>query len=285
MPLVALTQGHLKLLERCSRRLQYAYLDQLAAPEDPDRLERQRWGTRFHLAMQQRELGLRLEPLLAQEPDLAAAVVALEEQSAQWFGAEIDPTERETLRQSEHRRSLPWGRYELTVVYDLLRLTARSGQIVDWKTYRHRPRKPQLAQDWQTRLYLYVLAETTDLDPAQLSMTYWFVSPPTGPSPRQVKPPEQITISYSNHKHRTTARDLRRLTGRLDQLLDTPTKPFPNFPKVEDVQECLHCPYALRCQRTETLVDPLLASIPAIDSIHEIPLILDEPVPSEQNDE
>ena len=116
MPLVTLTQGHLKLLERCHRRLQYTYLDQLAAPEDPDRLERQRWGTRFHRAMQQRELGLPLEPLLAQDPELAAAIQALTDQAPHWFGSHSDPTAPDLLRQSEHRRSLAWERYELTVL-------------------------------------------------------------------------------------------------------------------------------------------------------------------------
>ncbi|MEY3297460.1 MAG: hypothetical protein RLZZ597_720 [Cyanobacteriota bacterium] len=267
MPLVTLTQGHLKLLERCPRRLQYTYLDQLAAPEDPDRLERQRWGTRFHLAMQQRELGLTLDPLLAQNPDLAEAIHALEEQAPHWFGPTSDPQEPELLRQSEHRRSLAWEGYELTVVYDLLRLTAHSGQIVDWKTYRQRPPKAQLAQDWQTRLYLYVLAETTPLEPDQISMTYWFIPPPAGSNPRQADRLGQITITYSSHKHRTTARHLRRLTGYLNELLAT-----PHFPKVDEVQECARCPYALRCQRAEAPADPLFTPIPAIDTMPEVPL-------------
>lgn len=270
VPLVTLTQGHLKLLEQCPRRLQYTYLDQLAAPEDPERLERQRWGTRFHLAMQQRELGLPLDPLLAQDPDLATAIQALVDQAPDWFGPSPDPAEAECLRQSEHRRSLGWGSYELTVVYDLLRITPQRGQIIDWKTYRWRPRKPQLAADWQTRLYLYVLAETTHLDPAQLSMTYWFVPPTTGDPGQPVEAPGQVTISYSAAKHRRTAQDLRRLTRLLDGLLATRI-----FPKVEDTQGlCTRCPFALRCQRAEIPGDPRLAPIPAIEAITEVPIVL-----------
>ncbi len=268
MPLVTLTQGHLKLLELCPRRLQYSYLDQLAAPEDPDRLERQRWGTRFHLVMQQRELGLPVETLLAQNPDLATAIHALEEQSPEWFGPQGDSTETESLRQSEHRRSLAWGAYELTVVYDLLSLTPHSGQVIDWKTYRQRPKKAQLSQDWQTRLYLYVLAETTDLDPAQLSMTYWFVPPPSEDKPKAADRPGSVTIPYSPHKHRTTARDLRRLTHYLDELLAA-----QEFPKIDAAQgHCQRCPFALRCQRADAPPDPGLAPIPAIDTIDEIPV-------------
>ncbi|MBD2426493.1 PD-(D/E)XK nuclease family protein [Phormidium sp. FACHB-1136] len=268
MPLVTLTQGHLKLLELCPRRLQYTHLDQLAAPEDPEMLERQRWGTRFHLAMQQRELGLPLEPLLAQDPELATAIQALAEQSPDWFGLESNPTEPEVLRQSEHRRSLAWGSYELTVVYDLLRLTPHSGHIIDWKTYRQRPKKSQLTQDWQTRLYLYVLVETTDLDPAQLSMTYWFVPPPSAGKPKAVDRPGAVTLAYSLNKHRHTARDLRRLTRYLDDLLAA-----KNFPKVDTaLGHCLRCPFALRCQRAARPADPLLSPIPTIDTIDEIPI-------------
>ncbi|MEB3291190.1 MAG: PD-(D/E)XK nuclease family protein [Leptolyngbya sp.] len=268
MSLVTLTQGHLKLLEICPRRLQYSYLDQLAAPEDPERLERQRWGTRFHLAMQQRELGLSLDPLLAQNPELATAIQSLEEQAPDWFGPDSDPTEPAFLRQSEHRRSLGWGAYELTVVYDLLRLTPHSGQIIDWKTYRQRPRKAQITQDWQTRLYLYVLAETTDLEPSQLSMTYWFVPPPSERTPKAANRPGSITLTYSPNKHRATARDLHRLTRYLDELLAA-----KQFPQVEAAKgHCLHCPFALRCQRAGISADLLLAPIPTIDSIDEIPL-------------
>lgn len=268
MPLVTLTQGHLKLLELCPRRLQYTHLDQLAAPEDPDMLERQRWGTRFHLAMQQREMGLPLDPLLAQNPELATAIHALEEQSPDWFGPARPSTEPDLLRQSEHRRSLAWESYELTVVYDLLRLTPHSGQIIDWKTYRQRPQRNTLAKDWQTRLYLYVLAETTDLAPAQLSMTYWFVPPPSAGKPKAADRPGAITLAYSQNKHRTTARDLRRLTHYLDELLAD-----KDFPKVDAaLGHCAPCPFALRCQRAEAVVDPLLSPIPTIDTIDEIPL-------------
>lgn len=268
MALTTLTQGHLKLLDLCHRRLQYTYLDQLAAPEDPEMLERQRWGTRFHLAMQQREMGLSLDALLAQDPELANAIRALEEQAPDWFGPTSNPAEPELLRQSEHRRSLAWGPYELTVVYDLLRLTPHSGHIIDWKTYRQRPRKPQLAKDWQTRLYLYVLAETTDLDPAQLSMTYWFVPPPAGPTERKASRPGAVTLTYSQSKHRATTRDLKRLITHLDGLLAT-----QDFRKVDAAKgHCSQCPFALRCQRTEAPVDPLLAPVPNLETIAEIPL-------------
>ncbi|HIK43320.1 MAG TPA: PD-(D/E)XK nuclease family protein, partial [Leptolyngbyaceae cyanobacterium M65_K2018_010] len=167
MALVTLTQGHLKQLELCPRRFQYTYLEHLTAPTDPAMLDRQQWGTRFHQVMQQRQLGLTVAPLLAQDPALEKAVQALVEAAPELFatqdsdgrtvdGRTVDGRTVETatapFRQSEHRRSLAYKGYALTVIYDLLIMTSTQAQIVDWKTHLHPPGAAQLAQDWQTRL-------------------------------------------------------------------------------------------------------------------------------------
>jgi hypothetical protein len=267
MAVTTLTQGHLKLLELCPRRFQHTYLDQLAVPTDPAMLERQEWGTRFHRVMQQRELGLTVDPLLAQDPELASAVQALLATAPELF----EPSKgHPTFRQSEHRRSLAFNGYGLTVIYDLLIITPSHGQIVDWKTYRHPPSPAQLAKDWQTRLYLYVLAETTDLAPEQMSMSYWFVQPQPSPSAAlPPTPPTQISLPYSAAQHRRTDRDLHHLTDQLTALLASDK----DFAQVAKVQPCLRCPFAVRCQRDsdrypglETMV------IPSVEEIAEVPL-------------
>jgi hypothetical protein len=48
-------------------------------------------------------------------------------------------------------------------------------QILDWKTYPKPQNRRWVEQNWQTLLYPYVLAETSDYLPEQISMTYWFV--------------------------------------------------------------------------------------------------------------
>jgi ATP-dependent exoDNAse (exonuclease V) beta subunit len=58
----------------------------------------------------------------------------------------------------------------LTVIYDLLIEAEDNAQILDWKTYPQPKEQNRLAKDWQTRLYLYVLAETSDYLPEQISM-------------------------------------------------------------------------------------------------------------------
>ena len=271
MPLTTLTQGHLKLLDLCPRRFRYAYLDHLAAPTDPKLLKRQQWGTRFHLVMQQRELGLSTDDILAQHPDLAAAVEAMMATAPDLFQPFVRPEgdlDLGWLRQSEHRRTVALGGYEFTVVYDLLILTPTDGQIIDWKTYQHLPDAADLAQDWQTRLYRYVLAETTALKPKQITMTYWFVPPPeAGDRPQ----PRHITLPYSAAEHRRTGRDLQHrmatLTSRLEQQADR------GFPKVDAASGlCDRCPFAIRCQRDHRQEPPHLAALPAVDTIAEIPL-------------
>jgi hypothetical protein len=281
MALVTLTQGHLKLLELCPRRFQYTYLAQLVVPTNPAMLERQQWGTRFHLVMQQRELGLAIAPLLAQDPALESAVQALLTTAPDLFSPSSEPATAlspgnesaiQPFRQSEHRRSLTFNDYGLTVIYDLLIMTPTQAQIVDWKTYLHPPGQPQLAKDWQTRLYLYVLAETTDLAPEQLSMSYWFVQPKLFSQSDEQPPaqPSQISLTYSVAQHRRTERDLHRLTDKLTALLSK----LQDFPKVGEAEgHCLHCPFAVRCQRSsERYEHSGPPDIPPVEAIAEVPL-------------
>jgi hypothetical protein len=74
------------------------------------------------------------------------------------------------------------GNYLLTVIYDLILLESDRAVIFDWKTYLKPIDADKLAKNWQTRLYLYVLAETSAYPPDSLSMTYWFVQLPRSPN-------------------------------------------------------------------------------------------------------
>ncbi len=259
--MLTLTQGHLKLLEICPRRYQYSYLEPVPVPTDPAMVERQRWGTEFHLVMQQRELGLPIEAFLREDAALDAAVNGLLVAAPDLFAAE-------GFRQSEHRRTLPFNGYTLTAIYDLLVLGPAQGQIIDWKTYQRPPKQAQLAKDWQTRLYLYLLVETSELAPQQVTMTYWFVAPP-GAKAAAVSP-SSISIAYTVAQHRRTEADLQRLTDRLTALMATAN----DLPKVDVAQGyCAHCPFAVRCQRSqERYGSDGEMVLPAIADIAEVPL-------------
>lgn len=112
-----LSQGQLNLLERCPRLFQHTYLDQLGAPASPEQQERLTWGSRFHLLMQQRELGLPIEPLVQQDTQMQSWMTAFASAAPEILTSDLHS---QTFRESEHCRTLQVQDYLLTVVYDLL---------------------------------------------------------------------------------------------------------------------------------------------------------------------
>jgi hypothetical protein len=232
---IRISQGLLTRLSSCDRQFQYLHLEQLAVPEFENQA-RQEEGQRFHQLMQQWDLQLPVEMLLDQEPQLA-----------QWYEAfcqaqgEILPWP-EASRTSEQTRSLEREGYLLSVVYDLLLETPQQAQIVDWKTYAKPRQIDWLRTHWQTRLYLYVLCETTDYQPEQVAMVYWFFQTAAGS-------PQSERIAYSSEQHHQTEQDLRQLLHQLTQRLaqfeqgqDLPQLPLGHG-------ECEHCSFAYRCDR------------------------------------
>jgi PD-(D/E)XK nuclease superfamily len=231
-----LSQGHLNLLATCPRKFQHTFLEQLGSPTTPEQQEKQAWGSRFHLLMQQRELGLPIESLVAEDEQLQHWVTALVSAASEILTPNPNS---ETFRESEHCRTLTFQDYLLTVIYDLLIADTNSVQILDWKTYPKPQNRRWLAQNWQTRLYLYVMAETSDYSPEQMSMSYWFV---------QSQPePTSLTFNYNAGLHEQTRRDLSRLLNQLTDWLQRYEKgeEFPQEP--EDVRSCDFCQFAVRC--------------------------------------
>jgi hypothetical protein len=244
-----LAQGHLNLLETCPPRFQKVYLEELNTPADPGQLQRQEWGSQFHLLLQQRELGLPIAPLLRENEQLEHCLTALLKAAPA-----IAQNPGETNREAEHCRSLTVGNYLLTVIYDLILLESDRAVIFDWKTYLKPIDADKLAKNWQTRLYLYVLGETSAYPLDSLSMTYWFVQLP--------RSPEQITFNYNRKLHQQTGRDLRRLLKDLDRYLSAYQNDLVDFPHRPDCQ--LHCPYYLGQERSSKI------ELPSIDHIPEI---------------
>ncbi|OLP19099.1 hypothetical protein BST81_07780 [Leptolyngbya sp. 'hensonii'] len=249
LPLLHLAQAQLNLLETCPRKFQYIFLDHAGSLVTEEQQERLTWGSRFHLLMQQWELGLPVEPLVLEDSELRRCFEALLAADPELFQAL--PAGGKKTRWSEHRRTLELQGCLLTVIYDLLILQPKSAQILDWKTYPKPHHQTQLAQNWQTRLYLYVLAETTDYAPEQLSMTYWFVQL----GAEGASYPEQVTFRYSTDWHEQTCQDLNRLMNRLLRWIDPGLEPglasllLPQVAPEEGL--CLACPFQVRCQRDQ----------------------------------
>lgn len=257
-----LSQGQLTVLEACERKFQHLFLDQIGALPDPQYQERLEWGSRFHLRMQQGELGLPtlLDP--NESPPLEAWRQALIAAAPEVF------QHPHIARESEHRRSLEMDDYLLTAVYDLLVLDRDRAYILDWKTYPKPISTAWLETHWQTRLYLFVLAETSTYPPDRIAMHYWFVKAGEGNTPQ----PQRVEFLYSYAKHEQTRRDLHRLLARLTQGLDR-YEAGEDLKQVNEGSElCLSCPFAVRCQRGAYAPTEPPVTIPAVGDIEEIAL-------------
>lgn len=257
--LTPLSQGQLKLLETCPRKFQHLYLEQLGTPVSPEQQERLAWGSRFHLLMQQRELGLPVESLVEEDAQLQHWVTALVNAAS-----DVLTPDPQTFRESEHCRTLNFQGYLLTVIYDLLIEDEKSAKILDWKTYPQPQNRQWLTTDWQTRLYLYVLAETSDYAAEQISMSYWFVKS----QPR----PQSLKFTYNAAQHEKTRQDLTTLLTQLTGWLQRYQDKGIDFPQVaESTGRCSECNFAVRCQRTtESSINSSRDLLPNLADIQEV---------------
>lgn len=263
-----LSQGHLNTLNQCDRRFQHLFLDGLVVPSSPEQQASLDWGNRFHLLMQQRELDLPIEVMTAQDNDLKSSLDKLLEIAPELVPTVAAPGE---LRQSEHRRTLAFNGYLLTAIYDLICLNSTRGEIFDWKTYPKPRQRIYLEQDWQTRLYLFLLAETTDLSPENLFMTYWFVRSRDGQTNELLPQPERF--SYDGLRHEQTRQDLYQITDRLTQQLASLKEAGTSLPKVDETKGyCETCPFAVRCQRSGDASDMTRLTLPDLESVEEVSL-------------
>jgi PD-(D/E)XK nuclease superfamily len=260
--LLRLSQGHLNLLAACPRKFQHTYLEQLTTPTDPQHEEYQTLGSRFHLLMQQQEMGLPINNFLQTNAQLQSWMTAFINVAPEILTPDTDD---QTFRDSEHYRTLQIQDYLLTVIYDLLIADNQKAQILDWKTYPQPPNKSYLAKNWQTRLYMYVLAETSEYLPENISMTYWFVQ-------SQGKP-KNIKFNYDTQQHQKTEKELNQLLSNLTNWLEQyqQNQPFPQLPEFK--KACESCQYAVRCERHQgNQLDIISNSLPNIDNIQEVSL-------------
>ncbi len=224
----------------CQRRFQLRYLEQRPWPEAPlpetdeTRLER---GRQFHQLVQRHFLGLKVEPAAIADPGLR-----------RWW-----------LTFVQHQPGLPHGRAlpELTLTipigahllhgrFDLLMLGEKEGapfaHIFDWKTG-----KPQtdmtLRNDWQTRLYLAMLAEGAQalradgrhLLPDHIAITYWYTSEPDMPH----------TITYSQAWHQQNWAEISALVAHIEARQGQ----GGIWALTDDWSQCQACAYRVLCER------------------------------------
>lgn len=234
-----LSQGHLSLLETCPRQFQHQFLEQLNLQNRSlEEEERIRSGSEFHQIIQQRSLQLPIEALLAKDPQLAQWFRAFERAMPDFF----DPTHAgPDLAESEQVRTLAYLGHSLVVVYDYLVLEPESALILDWKTYRKPNPSSAIAKLWQSKLYPYVLHQTSHYQAHHIELRYWFFHHDTA---------QKLSLPYTDAKHRETDRQLTHLLTQLNHWLNDYKDRATPFPQTLDVKTCHSCAYAVRCDRT-----------------------------------
>lgn len=274
-----LSQGNVTILETCPRQFQHQVLEQLGVPQLGELWEGLQLGSQFHQLMQQRAQGLPIASIVAGNRDLSRWFQAVEDYADVLFPqTSIEPVWTE----SEHVRTLAWMNHTIVGVFDYLVLYPNAAQILDWKTYP-KPMDPRSIQNsWQSRLYPFLLAQTTDYPPDAIEMRYWFFQgkrkskakpdseldsipdsilnskPDSKPDPKMgaEHEPQLLRLPYSQEQQAKTAQDLTRILTSFDQWLHNYEQYGQDFPQTEQRSTCQTCAFAVRCDRTGDHRDP-----------------------------
>lgn len=262
-----LSRSRLVSFLACRRQFQLRVLAKLTWPENPlpaadeERLER---GQQFHQLLEQHFLGL---PIAANAiPDRTLR---------QWW--RLFEKNRHRLPHGralpELTLTIPIGEHLLHGRFDLLIIGEADGEpfvhIVDWKTGRPQD-AADLRHDWQTRLYLALLAEGVGalgnevmggevMAPEGMGMTYWYVAEPDMPR----------TIQYDQAWHERNWAELQKIVADLEAQLERDTE----WPLTEDWTVCRSCVYRVYCGRQEAgtaVISP--------EEWEEEPLFAEEPL-------
>ncbi|MDJ0508118.1 MAG: PD-(D/E)XK nuclease family protein [Crocosphaera sp.] len=252
--LIRLSQAQLNILAVCPPQFQRLYLEQLGSPISPDIQANVLWGNQFHQLMQQHFLGLSIDGFFAENEELKTVIESLLSEVSKRHKINSN-----VWKEAEHYRVLEKDNYLLTAIYDLLIISEEQAEILDWKTYLEPQNKEKLAQNWQTKLYLYLLTETSKYLPEQISMTYWFVKIP--------HQPKSLTFEYSQELHKKNEEDLQTLLTNLNQYWWDLHQENIHFPHLKNCESS--CPYYRLFSSDNSFDNDLLLNI---DDIEELPI-------------
>lgn len=230
----------------CQRRFQLRYVDKRPWPElplpeaDEERLGR---GQQFHQLLHRHFLGLPVE----------SATVADRTVRGWWLTFEKYKPALPTGRVlPELTLTVPIGAHLLHGRFDLLVIGEENGRplahIFDWKTGRPQE-ETDLRHEWQTRLYLALLAEGgqalwdhANIAAEQISITYWYVNEPDKPR----------TIAYNQAWHSRNWAEIQQIVSQIEaQLADGSAAGTADgrWPLTDDWSHCQSCQYQAFCGR------------------------------------
>lgn len=230
----------------CPRRFQLRSLARLPWPNVPDdtrATETMTRGQQFHLLMERHFLGLQVPLTSIGDTAVSNWFQAFKNSNLAMPNGRFLP---------EHRLTVPVGNHLLLGRFDLLVVGEQASEpfvrIYDWKTGKARA-ESVLRQDWQTRLYLALLAEGggalwpnghsgngRSLQPKNITITYWYAAEPDAPR----------IIQYSQSDHARNWAEIQVIVAQIDEHLVQ-----DHWPLTDDWAQCRNCAYQVYCGRQE----------------------------------
>lgn len=258
------SQSNLQDYNDCPRRFYLKYIRKLAWPavesepvQDNEHFRLQ--GELFHKLIHQFFLGIPAEKLSALATDALLAgwwenFLQSQKELFQWDEAAYLPEQVVTTTLEGFR---------LLAKYDLFVMTKQGTYLIyDWKTYRRRPHREQIAQKVQTRLYPFTLLHSghflpqiapsvqhpevqrfanhwklSDYLPENLKLVYWYANYPGQPE----------IFTYTKHQFQQDQLYLSRLIRSIANLAQS--EQTGDFPMTTHSERCLFCVYRSLCDR------------------------------------
>jgi CRISPR/Cas system-associated exonuclease Cas4 (RecB family) len=216
----------------CQRRFELRYLRQLPWPDAPLSEQAdlvQGRGQQFHQLLERHFLGLPVEANEIEDSVLRKWWLAFQSSKLPLPNGRSLP---------ELSLTIPVGGHLLNGRFDLLITDGIQAHIFDWKTGKPQP-EDRLRHDWQTRLYLAMVAESNDalgaqFAPNHIALTYWYVSEPNDPR----------TIRYNQSWHKQNWAEIEALIMQIDERLQLDV-----WPLTDDLAQCRVCAYQACCGR------------------------------------
>lgn len=195
-----LNENLLNLLEKDPNQFRKVYQGWVAPTIPPQQKERLELGRQFHQIIRQHLMGLPVDSLLANYPQLKHWVNQLSQNAPEIF--ERSPENRKTW---DEQIQVMYGDIILSSTCDLIIRNYQSAQIIDWTVYPIH--QEYLENSWHTQLKLYLLADTDTYLAEEISLTYWLLTDEVSP--------KCLRFGYSQEKH-DAFKD--RLEATLSQL-------------------------------------------------------------------
>jgi CRISPR/Cas system-associated exonuclease Cas4 (RecB family) len=231
------SQSSLQDFIECERQFYLHFIEQLAWPavESEPVLENERRrleGELFHRLIQQFWLGLPSDKLAT-----IAKTANLDEWWKNFLNYDFDLAGVTTY--PELNLSMQLGNHRLKAKYDLVAVSNNRTTIIDWKTFKKRPREERLAASYQTRVYCYLMVkaggflnpEFSTIQPDQIEMVYWLANFPDQP----------IRLPYSSRQFDHDDQQLSQVIAQIEAE--------DNFPLTPDERKCNYCVYRSYCDR------------------------------------